>query len=88
MPTRVEQAHANLQTVVNRLRTDEFEPVHAGRWRHRATGVHVETGYSYGEGVVRFYDKGDREMTERILFRGSANELTPFNDKFKMVPSH
>lgn len=88
MLTRVEQAHANLQTVVDRLRTDEFEPVHAGRWRHRASGLHVETGYSYGEGVVRFYDNGDRVMTSRITLRGSANELDAFVNKLKMTPSH
>lgn len=86
--TRVEQAHANLQAVVDRLRTDEFEPVHAGRWRHKATGMHVETGYSYGEGVVRFYDKGDRVMTDRVILRGSANEMSSVTDKFKMTPSH
>lgn len=88
MPTRVEQAHANLQAVVDRFRTDEFEPVHAGRWRHKATGMHVETGYSYGEGVVRFYNNGDRVMTDRVILRGSDNEMDGVNSKFNMTPSH
>lgn len=65
------------------LRTPAFEQVHAGRWRHCTSGIHVETGYCYGEGVVRFYDNGDRTETSRATFRGGPEEFTNF---VNMIP--
>lgn len=76
--SRAERARIDLLAVVAHLRTDEFERVHAGRWRHRRSKLHVETGYSYGEGVVRLYANGDRTMTDRILLRGSTGEIDKF----------
>lgn len=86
MQTRVEKAHADLQTVVDRVRTSEFEPVHAGRWRHRETRVEIETGYSYGEGVVRVFDPGNHQKhRERMVLRGSPTDLDRFNELFPVA---
>ena len=83
MLKRVEQVRAELQDVVDRLRTDQFEPVHAGRWRHLETRVEVETGYSYGEGVVRVFDPGNhRRPRERLVLLGRSDDLARFDSLF------
>lgn len=84
MLTRAESVRVTLADVVRWLQTPAFEPVHAGRWRHRISGVHVETGYCYGEGVVRLYANGDRVETDRVTFRGSTGE---FNNFVNRIPA-
>jgi len=82
-PSRVERAHANLESVLDRLRSDNFMPVHAGRWRHLATGLEVETGYVYGEGTLRVYPEGEHQReSEKIVLRGADGELDRFNALF------
>lgn len=82
MSSRTDQAHADLNQVLDRVRTDEFEVVHPARWQHKPTGMHVETGYSYGEGVVRFYADGGRVETDRLTFRGSTDtEFEQFDQR-------
>lgn len=81
MPTRAEQVRSELARAVRWLSTPAFEPVHAGRWRHLASGVHVETGYCYGEGVVRLYAAGNRTETDRVTFLGSTDDFNNFVSK-------
>lgn len=81
--SRAELAHSNLQSVIDRLRSDNFMPVHPGRWRHLPTGVEVEAGYVYGEGTIRVYPQGERQHEqERITLLGSDGELDRFNKLF------
>jgi hypothetical protein len=80
---RAETAHQNLLGVVSRLRTGgEFEGVHSGRWRHLATGHHVETGYSYGEGVIRVFLGGGRRADHRFVLSGREDDLSEFHQLF------
>lgn len=74
---RAQRANENLLQVVGRLKdpTGPWEVVRPARWKNLETGVHVETGYSYGEGVIRVYLTGTREMTERHTLNGRPNDL-------------
>lgn len=83
LPSRVEQAHANLESALARLRSDNFMPVHSGRWRHLPSGLEVETGYVYGEGTLRVYPEGEHQReSEKIVLRGAPGELDRFNKLF------
>ncbi len=75
----VDQTMADL---IVRLRGDEFEDVHPARWRHRATGHHVETGYSYGEGRVRVFLDGGRQADHRFVISGRDDDLVEFHQLF------
>lgn len=80
---RAETALAHLRLVVYRLRESrEFETVHQGRWRHLASGHHVETGYSYGEGVLRVFLGGVRKVDHRFVLSGRGDDLVAFNALF------
>lgn len=80
---RAETAHRHLTQVVTRLKgTDEFEVVHPARWKHLPTGHHVETGYSYGEGVLRVFLDGGRTADHRFVLSGREDDLAEFNSLF------
>lgn len=81
--TRAEQARDNLLSVVNRMRrSGEFEVVHPARWRHTATGHHVESGFSYGEGVLRVFLGGGRREDHRFVLSGREDDLNAFHELF------
>ncbi len=85
---RAEAAHRHLTEVVTRLReSGEFEDVHPARWRHLPTGHHVETGYSYGEGVLRVFLDGGRKADRRFVLSGREDDLTEFNELFPVSSS-
>lgn len=73
-------AGQRLAALVDRLRTNEFESVHPARWRHLATGHHVETGYSYGEGRVRVYLGGGRTADAEFVISGRPDDLSGFHE--------
>lgn len=80
---RADRAHSNLNDVVVRLRTSgEFKDVHPARWRHLASGHHVETGYSYGEGILRVFLGGGRRADHRFVLSGREDDLDAFNTLF------
>lgn len=59
-----------------------FECVRPARWRHWATGHHVETGYSYGEGRVRVFLDGGRAVDVDIAIFGRDGDLDKFHELF------
>lgn len=85
--TDVTQALAQLQEVVARVRTDEFEVVHPGRWRHLATGDHIETGYIYGEAKLRIFLDGGRSPDAEFTLLGRGGDLDGFYEVFPRLNS-
>lgn len=80
---RAEVARDHLLSVVNRMRTSgEFEVVHPARWRNLETGHHVESGFSYGEGVLRVFLGGGRAVDHRFVLSGREDDLDEFNALF------
>lgn len=61
----------------------EFELVSPARWRHKPTGHHVETGYSYGEGRLRVFLEGDRVADADFVLSGREDDLDEFR---KLIP--
>jgi hypothetical protein len=85
---RAELARDNLIGAVNRFReSGEFELVHPARWRHLATGHHVETGFSYGEGILCVFLDGGRKADRRFVLSGREDDLTEFNELFPVSSS-
>lgn len=80
--TRVKLVDQHMADLIGRLRGPEFEDVHPARWRHKATGHHVETGYSYGEGRVRVFLDGGRTADHRFVLSGREDDLAPFEELF------
>lgn len=74
---RAQRANENLLAVVGQLKDPQgpWEVVRPARWKNPTTGVHVETGYSYGEGVVRVYASGTRELTAKHVLTGRPDDL-------------
>jgi len=69
--------------LVSRFRdTGEFELVHAGRWKHLATGHAVETGYSYGEGRLRVFLDGGRAADADFVISGRDDDLAEYHKLF------
>lgn len=64
-----------------------FEYVRAGRWQHVATGHHVETGYSYGEGRVRVFLDGGRTADADHVISGRDDDLAEFHALFPVSSS-
>lgn len=60
----------------------EFEFVRPARWRHRMTGHHVETGYSYGEGRVRVFLDGGRTADADFVISGREDDLDGLHELF------
>lgn len=80
---RADRAHSNLLGAVKRFKeSGEFELVHPGRWRHLATGRHVETGFSYGEGILRVFLDGGRRADHRLVLSGREDDVEAFNELF------
>lgn len=80
---RAEAARDNLLKAVNRFKkSGEFEVVHPARWRHLATGHHVESGFSYGEGVLRVFLDGGRRIDHRFILSGREDDLDAFHELF------
>lgn len=81
---RAEAARDNLLKEVNRFKAEggEFEVVHPARWRHVATGHHVESGFSYGEGVLRVFLGGGRRIDHRFVLSGREDDLDAFHELF------
>lgn len=83
---RAEAARQALATVVSRLiepaPTGEFESIRPARWVHIATGHHVETGYSYGEGRVRIFLHGGRSADLDLPLTGRDDDLEWFDQLF------
>lgn len=80
---RAEAARDHLLAVVNRLKdSGEFEVVHPARWRHTATDHHVETGFSYGEGILRVFLGGGRVADHRFVLSGREDDTEEFNKLF------
>lgn len=77
--SRVRKVDQELADLVIRFRGSEFEDVHPARWRHKESGHHVETGYSYGEGRVRVFLDGKREVDAEFILTGRPGELDDFN---------
>lgn len=77
---RVKLADQALADLVSRLQGPEFEVVHPGRWRHLGTTHHVETGYSYGEGRVRVYFGGGKQVGREFTISGRTDDLDGFNE--------
>ncbi len=77
VPTREQRATDDLLYLVGILKDPEgdWEVVRPARWKHAVSGVHVETGYSYGEGRVRVYLDGGRKATSEHTLRGNAEDL-------------
>ena len=89
--TRSSTDHADRTKIVDeRMRelalrfsnADEFTLVHPARWRHHATGHHVETGYSYGEGRLRVFLDGKRTEDADFVISGREDDLDEFNKLF------
>lgn len=84
--SRAKAAHRALATVVDRVNepapAGEFEIVRPARWRHKATGHHVETGYSYGEGRVRVFLGGGRQVDVDLAISGREDDLDEFHRLF------
>ena len=80
---RVNLVDQEMAELIDRLRNGgEFEQVHAGRWRHLATGHHVKTSYSYGEGVIRVFLGGGRRCDHRFVLSGREDDLAQFHELF------
>lgn len=80
---RAEQARDNLLGAVNRFKeSGEFELVHPARWRHLATGHHVETGFSYGEGILCVFLDGGRKADHKFVLSGREDDMEGFNKLF------
>jgi hypothetical protein len=80
--SRVKLVDQRMADLIGRLRGPEFEDVHPARWRHTATGHHVETGYSYGEGRVRVFLDGGRTADHQFVISGREDDLTSFHELF------
>jgi hypothetical protein len=70
--SRVKLVDQRMADLIGRLRGPEFEDVHPARWRHTATGHHVETGYSYG----------GRTADHQFVISGREDDLTSFHELF------
>lgn len=80
---RAEAARDHLLKEVNRFKeSGEFEVVHPARWRHIETGHHVESGFSYGEGVLRVFLGGGRRIDHRFILSGREDDLDAFHELF------
>lgn len=79
---RVALVDQRMADLIVRLRGDEFYDVHPARWCHKATGHHVETGYSYGEGRVRVFLGGGRQEDSLFVISGREDDLVGFNELF------
>lgn len=76
-----------LGMLVQRLNSTEFEVVRPARWRHKATGHAVETGYSYGEGRVRVFLDGGRSVDADYVISGRDDDLVEFHKLFPVSSS-
>jgi hypothetical protein len=81
---RAQNAADQLAALVVRLNLEggEFEYVRPARWKHKATGHHVETSYSYGEGRVRVFLGGGRAVDADIVISGREDDLELFRELF------
>lgn len=79
---RIEVIRTQLESLIERLNSSEFEVVHAGRWRHRASGHDIETGYVHGEGTIRVYLNGGRRISNVITLTGKPDSMDEFNRQF------
>lgn len=80
---RAEAARDHLLQEVTRFKqSGEFEVVHPARWRHTATGHHVESGFSYGEGILRVFLDGGRRADHRFVLSGREDDLDAFHELF------
>lgn len=80
---RADRAHSNLLGAVSRFKeSGEFELVHPARWRHLATGHHVETGFSYGEGILCVFLDGGRRADHRFVLSGREDDMDEFHELF------
>ena len=80
---RAEAARDHLLEAVDRFKNSgEFELVHPARWRHLATGHHVETGFSYGEGILCVFLDGGRRYDHRFVLSGREDDMDAFNELF------
>jgi hypothetical protein len=79
---RVKLVDQRMADLIERLRGPEFEDVHPARWRHKATGHHVETSYSRGEGKIRVFLDGGRTADHLFVLSGREDDLDPFHELF------
>lgn len=80
---RAEQARDNLLGAVNRFKeSGEFKLVHPARWKHLASGHDVETGFSYGEGILCVFLDGGRRADHRFVLSGREDDMDAFDKLF------
>ena len=72
---RPQRLHAQMALINATVTGADFEEVRPGRWKHLASGDHVETNYVYGEGRFRVYPNGQAKPAVEHIILGRPGDL-------------
>lgn len=81
--TLADNVTEQMAVIAKRVKDErEFKPVRPARWHHLPTGLHLETGYCYGEGRYRIYQGVSRTplLEQKVL--GRESDMLEFTGHF------